>query len=90
MISTTACLKLFSVSVGKIRTMKILILTLRILSGVSFMRTKLIIFGEPLFIGFIITAVIVFISVPAIVITSVSIIWTILVIKIRLTVSRFC
>ena len=59
------------------------------LSGISFMRIKLVVLGELLFMGFIIIIVIVFISVPAVVISTVSIIWTILVIEIRLTVSLF-
>ena len=53
------------------------------------MRTKLVVLGELLFIGFIIVVAIVFISVPAIAISTVSIIWTILGIQIRLTVSLF-
>ena len=76
-------------AIGGRRTLKILILTFIILSCIDFMRTKLVVLGELLFIGFIIVVVIVFISVPAIVISTVSIIWTILGIEIRLTVSLF-
>ena len=53
------------------------------------MRTKLVVLGELLFIGFIIVVVIVNISVPAIVISIVSFIWTILGIETRLNVSPF-
>ena len=72
---------------GGIRTLKILILTFVILPRFSFMGTKLVVLGKFLFIGFVIIIIIVFISVSAVVLSTVSIIWAILVIKIRLIVS---